>query len=173
MRGAGGSRWGHYGSPVLIFPTAGGDSRGVERHGLIAALAPLIDAGRIKVYSVDSVAGRHWIDEEPLAALQLACSEPVRHVHLPRAGAADPPGLRVERHRARGFRSLDRRLQRGGDALPAPRRASTRDRDERHLRSVALRATATGTTTSTTPRRCTTCRGWLRTGRSRYCGAAW
>jgi esterase/lipase superfamily enzyme len=57
------ARWGHYGSPVLIFPTAGGDFEEVERHGLIAALAPLIDAGRIKAYSVDSVAGRHWIEK--------------------------------------------------------------------------------------------------------------
>jgi esterase/lipase superfamily enzyme len=56
------ARWGHYGRPVLLFPTAGGDFEEVERHGLITALAPLIDAGRIKVYSVDSVAGRHWVD---------------------------------------------------------------------------------------------------------------
>jgi esterase/lipase superfamily enzyme len=55
-------RWGHYGRPVLLFPTAGGDFEEVERHGLIAALSPLIDGGRLKVYSVDSVAGRHWID---------------------------------------------------------------------------------------------------------------
>ncbi len=57
------ARWGHYGRPVLVFPTAGGDFEEVERHGLVAALAPLIDAGRIKVYSIDSVAGRHWIEK--------------------------------------------------------------------------------------------------------------
>lgn len=56
------ARWGHYGRPVLVFPTAGGDFEEIERHGLVAALAPLVDAGRIKVYSVDSIAGRHWID---------------------------------------------------------------------------------------------------------------
>ena len=54
-------RWGHYGTPVLLFPTAGGDAEEVERFHLIGALAPLIDAGRIKVYSTDSVAGRAWI----------------------------------------------------------------------------------------------------------------
>jgi esterase/lipase superfamily enzyme len=58
------ARWGHYGRPVLLFPTAGGDFEEVERHGLVAALSPLIDAGRIKVYSVDSVAGRQWIDPQ-------------------------------------------------------------------------------------------------------------
>lgn len=51
-------RWGHYGQPVLLFPTAGGDAEEVERMHLIASVAPLIEAGRIKVYSVDSVAGR-------------------------------------------------------------------------------------------------------------------
>jgi esterase/lipase superfamily enzyme len=51
-------RWGHWGQPVLLFPTAGGDAEEVERMHLIGALAPLIDAGRIKVYSCDSIAGR-------------------------------------------------------------------------------------------------------------------
>lgn len=51
-------RWGHYGVPVLAFPTAGGDAEEVERHHLVAHLEPLIDAGRVKVYSCDSVAGR-------------------------------------------------------------------------------------------------------------------
>ena len=54
-------RWGHFGTPVLLFPTAGGDAEEVERFHLIAALRELIDAGRIKVYSIDSVAGRAWV----------------------------------------------------------------------------------------------------------------
>lgn len=54
-------RWGHWGRPLLLFPTAGGDATEVERMHLIAALQPLIDAGRIKVFSVDSYAGRTWI----------------------------------------------------------------------------------------------------------------
>ena len=53
-------RWGHYGTPVLLFPTAGGDAEEVERFHLIGALHHLLDAGRIKVYSVDSIAGRAW-----------------------------------------------------------------------------------------------------------------
>lgn len=51
-------RWGHFGVPVLLLATAGGDAEEVERHRLIAHLQDLIDAGRIKVYSCDSVAGR-------------------------------------------------------------------------------------------------------------------
>jgi esterase/lipase superfamily enzyme len=51
-------RWGHYGVPVLLFPTAGGDAEEVERHHLVSRLSPMIEAGRIKVYSCDSTAGR-------------------------------------------------------------------------------------------------------------------
>jgi esterase/lipase superfamily enzyme len=52
------ARWGHYGVPVLVFPTAGGDAEEIERHHLLGHLEPLVDAGRIKVYSCDSLAGR-------------------------------------------------------------------------------------------------------------------
>lgn len=54
-------RWGHYGTPVMLFPTAGGDAEEVERFHLIRVLEPLLDAGRIKVYSTDSIAGSAWI----------------------------------------------------------------------------------------------------------------
>ena len=57
-------RWGHYGKPVLLYPTAGGDCEEAERQGLIGSLEWLIDAGRIKVYSVDSVAGQHWMSRQ-------------------------------------------------------------------------------------------------------------
>ena len=51
-------RWGHYGVPVLLFPTAGGDAEEVERHRLVDAVAPMVEAGRVKLYSCDSAAGR-------------------------------------------------------------------------------------------------------------------
>jgi len=57
-------RWGESGQPVLIFPTAGGDAEEIERFQLIQVLQPLLDAGRIKVYSCDSVAGRAWFNKE-------------------------------------------------------------------------------------------------------------
>jgi esterase/lipase superfamily enzyme len=58
------ARWGTFGAPVLLFPTAGGDAEEIERMHVIGALMPLIEAGRIKVYSCDSVAGRAWIQQE-------------------------------------------------------------------------------------------------------------
>ena len=54
-------RWGTFGRPVLVFPSAGGDAEEIERFGLVGACGPLIDEGRVKLYSVDSVAGRAMI----------------------------------------------------------------------------------------------------------------
>ena len=51
-------RWGTFGVPVLVFPTAGGDAEEIERNHLVAACGDLLADGRIKLYSVDSVAGR-------------------------------------------------------------------------------------------------------------------
>jgi len=51
-------RWGAVGLPILMFPTAGGDAEEIERFLVIETLAPFLEAGRIKVYSCDSVAGR-------------------------------------------------------------------------------------------------------------------
>jgi len=92
-------RWGHYGQPVLLFPTAGGDAEEVERMHLITALMPMIDAGRIKVYSVDSVAGRALA--ENLGSVEHRCwllkqtGEYVVHEVLP-AIIADCGGEPVE-----------------------------------------------------------------------------
>ena len=56
-------RWGHWGEPVLLFPTAGGDAEEVDRMGVIGAIWPLIESGRIKVYSCDSLAGKALAEE--------------------------------------------------------------------------------------------------------------
>jgi esterase/lipase superfamily enzyme len=57
------ARWGDYGQPVLIFPTAGGDAEEIERFLMIKVLEPLIEAGKIKIYSCDSVAGQVWFNK--------------------------------------------------------------------------------------------------------------
>ena len=80
-------RWGDYGVPVLLFPTAGGDAEEIERFHVIDSVGELLAAGRIKVYSVDSVAGRTWIEGEgPDAYRSLVQSrfhEFVRHEVVP------------------------------------------------------------------------------------------
>ena len=57
-------RWGLYGRPVLVFPSAGGDAEEIERHGLVDACGPLLAEGRIKLYSVDSVAGQAMVTKD-------------------------------------------------------------------------------------------------------------
>jgi len=64
-------RWGDFGQPVLLFPTAGGDAEEVERMHLIGAVMPLIEAKKIKVYSVDSVSGKALLAREGSAAHQM------------------------------------------------------------------------------------------------------
>ena len=56
-------RWGNFGQPLLLFPTAGGDAEEVERFFLIQKLAPFIQEGRVKVYSIDSINGKTWITD--------------------------------------------------------------------------------------------------------------
>jgi esterase/lipase superfamily enzyme len=54
-------RWGTLGRPVLIFPSAGGDAEEIERNGLVDACGQLLAEGRVKLYSVDSVAGQAMV----------------------------------------------------------------------------------------------------------------
>ena len=79
-------RWGRWGTPVLVFPTAGGDALEIERQGLIGALWPLIEGGRIKVYSLDSIAGRAWLmrlDPRHCSWLQNQYDAAVYHEVIP------------------------------------------------------------------------------------------
>ena len=64
-------RWGSYGRPVLLFPTAGGDAEEIERFHMISVLEPLITAGKIKIYSCDSVAGKALLSREGSAKHQM------------------------------------------------------------------------------------------------------
>jgi len=46
--------YGHWGPPLLAFPTTGGDEWEYEQRGLINAVAGPIDAGRVKLYCINS-----------------------------------------------------------------------------------------------------------------------
>ena len=65
------ARWGTYGTPVLVFPTAGGDAEEIERNNLVAACEGLVSSGRIKIYSCDSLAGRVALTKEGTPAYRL------------------------------------------------------------------------------------------------------
>ncbi len=55
--------YGHYGFALLLVPTAAADYLEYERFQLINALAPLIDAGKVKVFSVDSINKESWLND--------------------------------------------------------------------------------------------------------------
>jgi esterase/lipase superfamily enzyme len=52
--------YGHWGRPVLAFPSEGGPAWQYEERGMIDAVAGLIDAGRAKLYCVGSVDEHTW-----------------------------------------------------------------------------------------------------------------
>jgi esterase/lipase superfamily enzyme len=89
-------RWGEHGRPVLVFPTAGGDAEEIERFHLVGACRELLDAGRVKIYSVDSVNGRVMLAKEGDAGrqawIQRQFFEFVRHELVPavRADCSSP-----------------------------------------------------------------------------------
>jgi len=67
-------RYGISGTPLLLFPTAGGDVEESERFHLITAVGDFLKDLRLKVYVVDSIAGQAWLKEcktlEEAAAMQ-------------------------------------------------------------------------------------------------------
>ncbi len=55
-------RYGHWGRPVLVFPSEAGRAWDYENNGMIDAIEPLISAGRVKVYAIDSFDHLSWSD---------------------------------------------------------------------------------------------------------------
>ena len=55
--------FGHWGRPVLVFPSQERTRYEWEEHGMVDAVADLIDAGRVKLYCVDSWDSATWSDE--------------------------------------------------------------------------------------------------------------
>jgi esterase/lipase superfamily enzyme len=45
---------GHWGPPLIMFPTSGGDEGEYERQSLVGAIAEFIDTGRVKVFCVNT-----------------------------------------------------------------------------------------------------------------------
>ncbi len=53
--------YGHAGRPVLAFPSAGGYAHEWQQHGMIAAVADLIAAGRLQVFCPESNVAAAWM----------------------------------------------------------------------------------------------------------------
>jgi esterase/lipase superfamily enzyme len=54
--------YGYYGFSLLLVPTAAADFLEYERFQLIEALAPHINAGKIKVFSINSINNESWLN---------------------------------------------------------------------------------------------------------------
>lgn len=54
--------YGHYGFPLLLFPTAAADFLEYERFQLIDAIAPWIESGKVKVFSINSINNESWLN---------------------------------------------------------------------------------------------------------------
>ena len=53
-------RYGHWGRPVLVFPSERGKAWDFESNGMVGAVADLLEAGRLKLYCVDSYDDQSW-----------------------------------------------------------------------------------------------------------------
>lgn len=54
--------FGHYGAPIIAFPSGGGQFYDFENNEMIAAVTPLINAGKIKIYCPASVDNDSWLN---------------------------------------------------------------------------------------------------------------
>jgi esterase/lipase superfamily enzyme len=54
---------GHWGAPILGFPTSAGDENELEGQSMIGALAEFIDGGRIKFFSINSINGSSFYNK--------------------------------------------------------------------------------------------------------------
>ena len=54
--------YGHYGFALLLIPTAGADYLEYERFQLIQALEPMINSGKFRVFSIDSINKESWLN---------------------------------------------------------------------------------------------------------------
>lgn len=54
--------YGHYGFPLLMFPTAAADYLEYERFLVIDVIQPFIDSGKVKVFSINSINRESWMN---------------------------------------------------------------------------------------------------------------
>jgi esterase/lipase superfamily enzyme len=72
-------RFGHFGQPIVVFPTAAGFAHEWEAQGMLDALADLVAAGRIKLYCTESNVAEAWTRKEEHPASRIR-----RHVAFER-----------------------------------------------------------------------------------------
>ncbi len=56
--------YGHYGMALLLIPTAAADYLEYERFQLLDHIAPFIEAGKVKVFSINSINNESWMNND-------------------------------------------------------------------------------------------------------------
>lgn len=56
--------YGYYGKPLLMFPTAAADFEEYERFLVMDVLEDFINAGIVKIYSIDSINRQSWMNDK-------------------------------------------------------------------------------------------------------------
>ncbi len=56
--------FGHWGAPLLVFPSAAGFAHEWDRQGMVEMLAPLINGAKLKLYCPESNVSQSWTDRE-------------------------------------------------------------------------------------------------------------
>src|SRR5215471_10526790 len=56
--------YGHFGFPLLMFPTAAADYLEYERFQVIDAIQEHIESGKVKVFSINSINRESWLNRE-------------------------------------------------------------------------------------------------------------
>ena len=117
--------YGHYGRPLVAFPSENGEPHDWEDRGMVDAIAPLLDDGKVKLYCIPS------FDRESWTRGDLPLEERARrHGHyewwlLTQARPVRPG--RLAHARADCGRRVVRRVPRG-ELLPEARRPRSRSR---------------------------------------------
>ncbi len=63
--------FGHWGAPLLVFPSAAGFAHEWDRQGMVEVLAPLINSGKLKLYCPESNVSQSWTDRETDPRLRI------------------------------------------------------------------------------------------------------
>jgi len=79
--------YGHFGQPILVFPTSGGDEREYEGQGMFDTLGHHVQAGRVKFFCVSSVNNDSWYNKSihpaDRAKFQVAYDSAIANEVLP------------------------------------------------------------------------------------------
>ena len=58
--------YGHFGFAILLIPTAAADYLEYERFQMMDSLAPFINSGKVRIFSIDSINKESWLNNEML-----------------------------------------------------------------------------------------------------------